>query len=127
MIKTRKPCAVFLVVVAAIVASNMWIVGLFETTDGIYIRSPGGYMESWPWINALYAALCGYYFARLGTEEPTDAVRFLRASFGLVAVACVLNLAVLDWTGRENFWIWHWVDGLLVVAFLGQAAREWRA
>lgn len=127
MIKTRKPCALFLVAVAAIVATNMWIVGLYETTDGHYIRSPGGYMESWPWINALYAALCGYYFARLAAEDAgRGVVRFLRAGFGLVAVACVLNLFAYD-MGRDWFWAWHWIDALLVVTFLGQAAREWRA
>lgn len=126
-VTSRKPCAIFLVVVAALVAVNMWVVGLFETIDDVLIRSPGGYMESWPWINALYMGLCGYYFARLSSEEPSGQVRFLRAGFGAVAVGCVLNLALPDLAGVDWFWAWHGIDALLVVTFLGQAAREWKA
>lgn len=123
---TRKPCAIFLVFVAAVVALNMWVVGLYETADGVWIRSPGGYMESWPWINALYMGLCGYYFARLSSEASSLRVRLLRAGFGAVAIGCVLNLALHDLGGVDWFWAWHFIDALLVVTFLGQAAREWK-
>ncbi len=124
---SRKPCAALLVATAALVAANMWIVGLMATPDGGAVRSPGGFMDSWPWINALYAAMCGYWFARLSAEDRTPAARWLRAGFGFVMVACVANLAILDVAGLDLFWIWHFVDGALVVTFLGQAAREWKA
>lgn len=123
----RKLCATLLVATAALVAANMWIVGLATTPDGDLIRSPGGFMESWPWINALYATMCGYWFARLSAESPAPAARWLRRGFAFVAVACVANLALLDLAGLDLFWIWHFVDGVLVVTFLGQAACEWKA
>lgn len=123
---SRKPCAVFLVVLAAVVAANMWVVGLI-VAPGDAVQSPGGYLNSWTWINPLYAALCGYYFARLSAEPPSGLVRALRAGFGVVAVGCVLNLAAVDLAGIDAFWIWHFIDAVLVTTFLGQAIREWKS
>ena len=117
----HKVMAVALVVTAGIVAANMWIVGLIETPDGKSIGSPGGYLDSWVWIDALYTALCGFCLARLLAEPCTGTNRFLTAGFAFVVVSCILNLALL-----ELFWLWHFIDGILVVVFLTQAAREWQ-
>lgn len=126
----HKVMAVALVVTAGIVAANMWIVGLIETPDGKTIGSPGGYLNSWAWIDALYTALCGFSLARLLAAPRTgpsvhDARagtnRLLIIGFAVVVVGCILNLALL-----ELFWLWHFIDGILVVVFLTQAAREWR-
>ena len=117
----HKVMAVALVVTAGIVAANMWIVGLIETPDGKTIGSPGGYLDSWVWIDALYTALCGFSLARLLAEPCTSMNRFLIAGFAIVVVGCILNLALL-----ELFWLWHFIDGILIVVFLTHAAREWR-
>lgn len=125
-LSSRKPCAVFLVLLAAVVAANMWVVGLVVAPGG-NVQSPGGYMSAWTWINPLYAALCGYYFARLSAGEPSRSDRRLRVGFGVVAVGCVLNLAAVDLAGIDAFWIWHFIDAVLVATFLGQAVREWKS
>lgn len=121
----RKLHALLLVATAAVVAANMWIVGLVVAPDGEVVRSPGGFMDSWPWINALYAALCGYWLARLSVEEATPGVRRLKGGFAFVLVGCVVNLALLGLAGLDLFWIWHFVDAALVITFLAQAKREW--
>lgn len=117
----HKVMAVALVVTAGIVVANMWIVGLIETPDGKTIGSPGGYLDSWAWIDALYTALCGFSLARLLAEPCTGMNRLLIIGFAVVVVGCILNLALL-----ELFWLWHFIDGILVVVFLTQAVREWR-
>lgn len=123
----RKLHAWLLVAAAALVAANMWIVGLVAAPDGEVVRSPGGFMNSWTWINALYAALCGYWIARLSAEEATPATRRLRGGFAFVLAGCAGNLALADLAGLDLFWIWHFVDAALVVTFLAQAKREWSA
>ena len=112
---------------AALVAANMWVVGLVATPDGEVVGSPGGFLNSWTWINAIYAALCGYWIARLSAEEATPAVRRLRGGFAFVLAGCVGNLALVDLAGLDLFWIWHFVDAALVLTFLAQAKREWSA
>lgn len=123
---SRKPCAVFLVLLTAVVAANMWVVGLV-VAPGDGVQSPGGFMNAWTWLNPLYGAVCGYYFARLSAEAPSPSVRRLRAGFGVVAVACVLNLAATDLARVDVFWVWHFIDAVLVATFLGQAVREWKS
>ncbi len=125
--RSRKLGALLLVATAVLVASNMWIAGLVGTPDGTILRSPGGFMDSWPWIDALYTAICGYWFARLSAEEDRPAVRRLQGGFAFVAVGCVVNLAIFDLANLDLWWVWHVVDAVLVLTFLGQAAREWKA
>lgn len=127
MTDRRKLHAFALGITAALVAANMWLVGLLATPDGEVVGSPGGFLNSWTWINVIYAALCGYWIARLSAEEATPAVRRLRCGFAFVLAGCVGNLALVDLAGLDLFWIWHFVDAALVVTFLAQAKREWSA
>ena len=124
--RSNKARALILLGAAVLVAANMWIAGLVWEPDGVVVRSPGGFMDAWRWINPLYAAMCGYWFARLSAEEPTAAARRLRSGFAFVAVCCIANLAIADLADLDLFWIWHFVDGVLVLTFVGQAAREWK-
>lgn len=127
MASHRKLHAFALGITAALVAANMWVVGLLATPDGEVVGSPGGFLSSWTWINAIYAALCGYWIARLSAEEATPAVRRLKGGFAFVLAGCVGNLALVDLAGLDLFWIWHFVDAALVLTFLAQAKREWSA
>ena len=106
--KLEKYLAVILLITAALVAGNNWLI---KNED------------AWDWINPLMALFGGIMIGMLQLRGNNDAHEKIIKYLALAGLAGVIvNLAVL-----EIPLLWHPLDGAVVVSFVWYAYRQLRA
>ena len=106
--KLEKYLAVILLITAALVAGNNWLI---ENED------------AWDWINPLMALFGGIMIGMLQLRGNNDSHEKIIKYLALAGLAgAIVNLAVL-----EIPLLWHPIDGAVAVSFVWYALRQFRA